>query len=98
VHFNCRVDTVPTYLQNLPKHSGAKEALRIYKNWESFLQEHNERGPKTANKAFETSPVWIPMMTQEVCIKNIVFGLASSTSISFGSVLLFTGSIYFMYS
>lgn len=63
-----------------------------YLRWERFVEDRNAVAPASASNAFQTSPVWVTMMTEIAVVNGLIRSIVVATVFSLVCVLIFIGS------
>jgi predicted RND superfamily exporter protein len=80
-------------LIDLEKMAAAAVASSVFEEWESFIELVNRGSPPGVNRAFQTSLLWVRMVTEQTILTQFQRSVIFSVIICFVSLIVFTKNI-----
>ena len=78
---------------NVEKIAPAAVAQPVYSEWERFMASTNGRAPTSMKRAYQTSKLWVRMITEETVVSQFERSVIISALITGSSLLFFTANI-----
>ena len=80
-------------LIDLEKMAAAAVASSVFEDWESFIEQVNRGSPAGVNRAYQTSLLWVRMVTEQTILTQFQRSVIFSVVICFVSLIVFTKNI-----